>query len=1143
MALLFCLCLAMFLSCALPALAATDPAAAGSSASDAVLPTGSPAFTDLSVSDPLYPDVRYLAGKNIISGFPDGSFRPADSITRAEAAKMMALAKGLTPASGGAQTFSDVPGGHWAYGVIEAAAQNGLFKGYPDGTFNPDGSITRAEAIALLMRLSGGALTDKTVEIADVPAGHWAYQQVATAVQAGLVELSADKSFKPDVIFQRGEMAKSLSALFTLSPVLRPNDLTGKLTVKSGTVKVNGTKVENSVKVGAGDVIATSANSKAEIAFDDGSGFLIMPDTEFTITTAKGFNYMKKDGAAGVAVDKLTVSLKKGNIFGALASRYDNNKTASLNGDNAVLLASLDLPPGILLAEGESAESEAAWWNEPYTQRTRVEVDMPWGVAAIRGTFWHNGVIPNGLNSTALIIGNAIFTAGGRSVSITGGQSSTITSSSGTPTAPVALSQAERQAFADVKDWVTQRAQEIQNNLPPAPTPAVQGAQESSNVVSNVTGALNQATSGVTSSDQTNNSGNGSSSNSSSSNSSESGGSSDSSSGSNMVTATYNDPFTVKAKLLDENAQPLSGKTINFGIQEGDSYVPDTSGIPSIADVVYGTAVTDSTGCAVWTVSNYGNKINAYSYTIGAEFTGDGTNQYNMNTASLYITDMPMSQYSFDIGMQLSTNMAVYGVDTVSVTVNCTNYGTTTPAANAMVYVGIYNYYSSYGPPLASFVLTTDSTGRATGVLPALPKGKYNVTVSTYNNSYYSDWMTHAELQVTGNTRLRFNEPSALYASVGTDSQGHGDEVSADAILEFYSNGAWQPLTGGTVSMEVFYNISYDTSNNICGSSSQTTPITSVSSSGQVSYNLDVGQIANKNPHLYRVFYSYDGKVGGSQIYDQALSIRDLYLGYTYVEQTDTVPVFSSSANQSGGALNFVWKAMTAAGSEPVAGEGISYVISNSGSYEYNSAPVSSGVVTSGADGKFIVPLPIEPAKYHVRLSAAGSVAGCMSPEFKSNNLNSTGHGYYDVIWGGTSLYLYNEDNLVPDNTLKARLAYYTSFSINSSGGYYASTRSGGLAGATVSYYVYASDGNTFLGNLGSAVTDANGYAVMKVTSDLMTQLGLDTSLKTAYKVKAVYTGNTSYAATSNYDFDYKQRRFSNTILKVYKVNLVKGGS
>ncbi|MCG9969883.1 S-layer homology domain-containing protein [Pelotomaculum terephthalicicum JT] len=319
--------------CALPALAASDSTAAGSPTGDAALQTSGPSFTDLPVDSSLYPAVRYLVGKNILSGFPDGSFRPADSITRAEVARMMVLAKGLTPANGGAQTFSDVPGGHWAYGVIEAAAQDGLLKGYQDGTFNPDGSITRVEATSLLMRLSGGDLTGETVEIADVPAGHWAYRQVATAVQAGLVELPAGNSFNPEVNFQRGEMAKSLSALFTLSPVLRLNELNGKLTVKSGTVTVNGVKVGSAVKVSAGDAIVTGADSKAEITFDDGSGFLLMPGTEFAITTAQGFNYMKKDGTAGVAVDKLTIDLKKGNIFGALASRYDNNNnTAFLDG-------------------------------------------------------------------------------------------------------------------------------------------------------------------------------------------------------------------------------------------------------------------------------------------------------------------------------------------------------------------------------------------------------------------------------------------------------------------------------------------------------------------------------------------------------------------------------------------------------------------------------------------------------------------------------------------------------------------------------------------------------------------------------------------------------------------------------------------
>lgn len=401
----------------------------------------------------------------------------------------MALAKGLSEVKGGSPTFSDVPAGYWAFGVIEAATKDGLFKGYPDGTFNPEGAITRAEAITLLMNISGGALSNKAMTIGDVGPEHWAYRQVVTAVEAGLVELPADKLFKPDQEFRRGELARSLSVMFTLSPALRNTDLTGRLVVKKGKATVTGSdgvanKVEGETKVGAGVKITTGDKTQADISFDDGSGIQLEANAEITIDKAIGFNYMKKDGSPGVAVDKLVIKLKNGRIFGALASRYTEEtqpaggKTSLMN--RPALLASLGIPPGMLLAEGEagSGNSEGTtWWNEPYAERERVVVDMPWGVAAIRGTFWTNNVTSSGQSSTSLIIGHAVVTSGGITVSVTAGQSTVVTTSGAPPAPPAALTTAEKQAWVAVANWVVERAQEIQNSLPPPPAPVIQSPE------------------------------------------------------------------------------------------------------------------------------------------------------------------------------------------------------------------------------------------------------------------------------------------------------------------------------------------------------------------------------------------------------------------------------------------------------------------------------------------------------------------------------------------------------------------------------------------------------------------------------------------------------------------------------------------
>ncbi|MBP7332332.1 MAG: S-layer homology domain-containing protein, partial [Firmicutes bacterium] len=193
-------------------------------------------FSDIGENDPLLPYTRFLHEKGIVSGFPDGTFRPADSLTRAQAAGMVVLAKGLQPIAGGQPSFSDVSPGHWAYGTVEAAVGDGLLQGYPDGSFGPENTITRAEAVTLLLNLSGGALSGQDVAVSDVAAGHWAYRQVATAVAAGLVELPAGNLFYPGQPLRRDELARGLTNVITLGPSLRANELTGKLRIIKGKV-------------------------------------------------------------------------------------------------------------------------------------------------------------------------------------------------------------------------------------------------------------------------------------------------------------------------------------------------------------------------------------------------------------------------------------------------------------------------------------------------------------------------------------------------------------------------------------------------------------------------------------------------------------------------------------------------------------------------------------------------------------------------------------------------------------------------------------------------------------------------------------------------------------------------------------------
>ena len=83
-----------------------------------------------------------------------------------------------------ATTFSDVPTGHWAYDDITAAAQLGMVNGYPNGTFQPGGTITSAEVASVVYKGfydSTPVAPEYQSYYADVPSSHWAYVAITNA--------------------------------------------------------------------------------------------------------------------------------------------------------------------------------------------------------------------------------------------------------------------------------------------------------------------------------------------------------------------------------------------------------------------------------------------------------------------------------------------------------------------------------------------------------------------------------------------------------------------------------------------------------------------------------------------------------------------------------------------------------------------------------------------------------------------------------------------------------------------------------------------------------------------------------------------------------------------------------------------------
>lgn len=114
-----------------------------------------------------------------IDGYEDGTFKPENPITRAEFAVL--IGKGKITQNENSQ-FSDVSN-HWAAGYINAMAHNRLLTGYPDGTFKPDRTITRAEAVTMINKALGREDAATQNPFRDLSPNHWAYSEILKAVQ------------------------------------------------------------------------------------------------------------------------------------------------------------------------------------------------------------------------------------------------------------------------------------------------------------------------------------------------------------------------------------------------------------------------------------------------------------------------------------------------------------------------------------------------------------------------------------------------------------------------------------------------------------------------------------------------------------------------------------------------------------------------------------------------------------------------------------------------------------------------------------------------------------------------------------------------------------------------------------------------
>ncbi|MEK8130334.1 S-layer homology domain-containing protein [Paenibacillus filicis] len=162
-------------------------------------------------------EIQALADQGVLSGYEDGSFRPAQAISRAELAKLLSLSLELKEDAEQAASFSDVAADAWYRGYVGALVASGITQGTSETTFSPEAKVTREELVIFFIRALGvekealqASLGEGLSDLKDVSG--WAQPHVSLAYRIGLVNGIEGPNgvlvFKPKANAERQALAR-----------------------------------------------------------------------------------------------------------------------------------------------------------------------------------------------------------------------------------------------------------------------------------------------------------------------------------------------------------------------------------------------------------------------------------------------------------------------------------------------------------------------------------------------------------------------------------------------------------------------------------------------------------------------------------------------------------------------------------------------------------------------------------------------------------------------------------------------------------------------------------------------------------------------------------------------------------------------
>jgi murein DD-endopeptidase / murein LD-carboxypeptidase len=165
-------------------------------------------FRDIAPSYWAADEIRTLSEDELLIGYENGYFKPNEPITRAEV--MANLAEYLDlDFSDRSTIFRDVPSEHWAVGAVNAMYKSGYVHG-SNGSFRPEDSLTRAQLAKILTNVFDLKQPAVKRSFTDVPATHWAYPYIQALAASGITTGYSDGSFRPNNPVTRAQFAAFL---------------------------------------------------------------------------------------------------------------------------------------------------------------------------------------------------------------------------------------------------------------------------------------------------------------------------------------------------------------------------------------------------------------------------------------------------------------------------------------------------------------------------------------------------------------------------------------------------------------------------------------------------------------------------------------------------------------------------------------------------------------------------------------------------------------------------------------------------------------------------------------------------------------------------------------------------------------------